>query len=261
GEHGVDARHRHRLGDVDPEDARMRVRAAYGVAPEHARRDEVARVRELALDLRHPVGATDEVADAPDLEGPRQRRRCDAPHVHPLPGWGVPPATRGDRRAPAHRAQAVLCTDSVTFPHEPSRAARRTASKIFSYPVQRQRLPESASRISSSDGSGERSSRSAAATTRPGVQNPHCTAPVSTTARCTGCGSSSAASPSTVVTSCPSACAASTRQEQTSTPSSNTEHEPHSPCSHAFFEPGYPSFSRSAKSSDSPSQQSASAST
>ena len=53
------------------------------------------------------------------------------------------------------------------------------------------------------------------------------------------------------------ACAASTRQAQTSVPSSSTEHEPHSPCSHAFFEPGKPSFSRSAKSSDSPSQQSA----
>ena len=33
-------------------------------------------------------------------------------------------------------------------------AASRTASKIFAYPVQRQRLPESASRISSSDGLG-----------------------------------------------------------------------------------------------------------
>ena len=33
-------------------------------------------------------------------------------------------------------------------------AAARTASKIFAYPVQRQRLPESASRISSSLGSG-----------------------------------------------------------------------------------------------------------
>ena len=40
-------------------------------------------------------------------------------------------------------------------------------------------------------------------------------------------------------------------------PSRSTEHEPHSPCSHAFFDPGKPSFSRSAKSSDSPSQQSA----
>ncbi len=68
------------------------------------------------------------------------------------------------------------------------------------------------------------------------------------------------ASPSTVVTSWPSACAASTRHAQTSVPSSSTEHEPHSPCSHAFFEPGKPSFSRSAKSSDSPSQQSASCS-
>src|SRR5262249_55125713 len=174
------------------------------VAPEHPGRDEVARVRELALDLRHPVGAKNDVADPPDLERPRQSRRRDTFHVHPLPGWGVPPATRRDRRRPARRAQGVLCTDCVTFAHEPACAARRTASKIFSYPVQRQRLPESASRTSSSDGSGERSSRSAAATTSPGVQNPHCTAPVSTKARCTGCSSASVARPSTVVTSCPS---------------------------------------------------------
>ena len=76
------------------------------------------------------------------------------------------------------------------------------------------------------------------ATTRPGVQKPHCTAPASTNASCTRCRRSPSASPSTVVTSWPSACAASTRQAQTSVPSSSTEHEPHSPCSHAFFEPG-----------------------
>ena len=58
--------------------------------------------------------------------------------------------------------------------------------------------------------------------------------------------------------SCPSACAASTRHEQTSLPSSSTEHDPHSPCSHAFFEPGSPSRSRSVKRRLSPGQTSAS---
>ena len=66
------------------------------------------------------------------------------------------------------------------------------------------------------------------------------------------------ASPSTVTTSWPSACAARTRQEQTSSPSRSTEHEPHSPCSQAFFEPGSPRRSRSASRRLSPSQTSAS---
>ena len=74
----------------------------------------------------------------------------------------------------------------------------------------------------------------------PGVQNPHWTAPVSTNASCTRCSRPSSARPSTVTTSWPSACAASTRHAQTSVPSSRTEHEPHSPCSQAFFEPGRP---------------------
>ena len=61
-----------------------------------------------------------------------------------------------------------------------------------------------------------------------------------------------------MTTSWPSACAASTRQAQTSVPSSSTEQEPHSPCSQAFFEPGRPRRSRSAKSRLSPSQTSVS---
>ena len=56
-EHRVDAGHRHRLGDVDRDDARVRVRAPHRVAPEHPGRDQVARVGELALHLRHAVGA------------------------------------------------------------------------------------------------------------------------------------------------------------------------------------------------------------
>ena len=62
------------------------------------------------------------------------------------------------------------------------------------------------------NGDGFRASRSVAATTKPGVQKPHWTAPVVTNASCTRF----IRSPSTVTTSWPSACAASTRQEQTS---------------------------------------------
>ena len=50
-------------------------------------------------------------------------------------------------------------------------AARRTASRIFSYPVQRHRLPASASRTSASLGSGFLCSRSWVATMKPGCRN------------------------------------------------------------------------------------------
>jgi hypothetical protein len=82
-------------------------------------------------------------------------------------------------------------------------------------------------------------------TTSPGVQKPHCTAPHSRNASCTGWSSFSLASPSTVVTSRPCACPAATRHAQAGTPSRYTVHEPHSPCSQAFFEPGRPIRSRS----------------
>ena len=65
---GVDAGRGEGRGDVDRADARVRVRAAQRVAPEHARRLEVARERELALRLRHGVRAEDALADAPVLE-------------------------------------------------------------------------------------------------------------------------------------------------------------------------------------------------
>ena len=67
-------------------------------------------------------------------------------------------------------------------------------------------------------GRGLRRSRSWLATISPGVQNPHCTPPASTNARCTSCrpAPSPLAIPSTVTTSRPCACAASTRQEHTS---------------------------------------------
>jgi hypothetical protein len=48
-----------------------------------------------------------------------------------------------------------------------------------------------------------------------------------------------------VVIAEPTASPASTQQEATSAPSISTEQDPHSPCSQAFFEPGWPSRSRS----------------
>ncbi len=56
-EHGVDSRKRAGRRDVDLEDARVRVWAPHGLAPEHPRGLQVAGVRELAGDLRNGVGA------------------------------------------------------------------------------------------------------------------------------------------------------------------------------------------------------------
>ena len=68
GQHGVDAGHRHRLREVDLDDARVRVRASNRVAPEHAGGDQVARVGEFPGHLRDRVRALDALADAPELE-------------------------------------------------------------------------------------------------------------------------------------------------------------------------------------------------
>ena len=145
GEHGVDAGHRQRLGDVDRDDARVRVRAADRVAPEHPRRPEVARVGELARRLRDPVGARDDLADPADLEPPGRRghglsRARTPPHVPTLGGEGfVPPATRHRRyRGRAHVSVTGPCrvrADSSTAVGPPPRAhapaASLTASKIL----------------------------------------------------------------------------------------------------------------------------------
>ena len=72
----VDARHRQRLREVDRDDARVRVRAPHGVAPEHPGGEEVGRVGELArrssASRRRRV---DEVADPADLQRPARIRR------------------------------------------------------------------------------------------------------------------------------------------------------------------------------------------
>ncbi len=69
----VDAGLGERWRDVEGHDPRVRVRAAKRVAPEHPRRREVARVRELAPHLRDGVVAEQPLADLSDAE-PRARR-------------------------------------------------------------------------------------------------------------------------------------------------------------------------------------------
>jgi hypothetical protein len=109
-QHRVHAWHSDCPRDVDRHDARVGVRTAHRVTPEHPCSLQVAGVGEFARDFRNPVDARHTLADASELQ-----LRCGR------------------------------------FAHKDA-AAIRTASKIFAYPVQRQRFPDSASRMSSSLG-------------------------------------------------------------------------------------------------------------
>ncbi len=102
GEDGVDARHLQRGGEIDGANARMRVRASDGVAPEHPGRAQVTRVGELALDLRSAVLPNDALPDPSGREPARRDRQL---------GRGRAATSRHPR---------------------PPAAAMRTASKIFS---------------------------------------------------------------------------------------------------------------------------------
>src|SRR5204863_5386837 len=64
-------------------------------------------------------------------------------------------------------------------------AACSTASTIFTKPVQRQRLPEIASLISSRVGEGFSARKATEVITKPGVQYPHCEPPQVWKASCT----------------------------------------------------------------------------
>ena len=68
GEHGGDARHRQRLGHVDRDDARVRVRRAQGGTPHRAVDRQVRREGEAALGLDDPVRPHRRVADTPSLD-------------------------------------------------------------------------------------------------------------------------------------------------------------------------------------------------
>src|SRR4030095_14257261 len=94
-----------------------------------------------------------------------------------------------------------------------SAAAIFTASMILTYPVQRQTLPDRASRISASLGRGFSSSRALEVIRKPGVQKPHWLPPVVAHAFCKGWSAAPHLRPSTVVIFVPTASSASIRQE------------------------------------------------
>ena len=78
---------------------------------------------------------------------------------------------------------------------------------IRGYVQHRQMFPASSAAILASSGLVTRFSRAAVAVSQPGVQYPHCIAPCSSQACCTGCSTPSSARPSTVVIRWPAASA------------------------------------------------------
>ena len=76
GEHRVHAGHRDGGRDVELDDARVCVRTAQRVAPEHPGHDQVAGVHELALHLRRCIDPRQEL---PDLADPKRARGLGHP--------------------------------------------------------------------------------------------------------------------------------------------------------------------------------------
>ena len=117
---------------------------------------------------------------AADRVPPQHLRDLEVARVRELAGH------LGDRVLPVHRRLRVAATEGArgALIARPPAAPRRGSS---AYPCSGRgcrRAPRGSRRPL---GSGLRRRRSAAATTSPGVQKPHCTAPVSTNASCTRC--------------------------------------------------------------------------
>src|SRR3954447_16792014 len=113
----------------------------------------------------------------------------------------------------------------------------RMASYIWLYPVHRQRLLLSASRISGSVGSGFSTNNDFTVIMNPGVQYPHCAPPQSPYAFWIAARVPCSLTPSIVVISCPSQLAASNVQDIIATPSTSTVQAPQDESSHPRFEP------------------------
>ena len=113
-------------------------------------------------------------------------------------------------------------------------AASSIPSMIFLYPVHRQILPRIAFLISSSVGSGFLSINAFPAITIPGVQNPHCTAPLAPNAY-TKASCSRLLSPSSVKIFFPAALRVVRTQDFTALPSTTMVQVPHAPSLHPSF--------------------------
>src|SRR5208282_6773484 len=116
-------------------------------------------------------------------------------------------------------------------------------------PVQRQRLPLNAARISSSVGSGFTVSRCFTVIMKPGVQYPHCAPPQSPYAFWIAARLPCSLMPSTVVISGPSQLKASSVQASIGVPSTSTVQAPQEESSQPRFEPVRPRSRRNTSSS------------
>jgi hypothetical protein len=157
-----------------------------------------------------------------------------------LPRQPSRPQVGGEARAPGDFLDAVGKRRRTSDDAAGHVAAALTASTIFAYPVQRQRFPPSASRISSSLGCGRRRSSASAAMIIPGVQKPHCAPSFSWNARWSALSRPSAAWASMVSIARPSQLAASVRQASRGAPSTSTVQAPHSPPSQPRLVPVSP---------------------
>ncbi|EYT82453.1 hypothetical protein CF54_13235 [Streptomyces sp. Tu 6176] len=123
----------------------------------------------------------------------------------------------------APRIEMPGVTSIRQAPMSASSRTRRPSSLPSRVQVHRHRLPSRARRTSAASGRGFSRSRSRAAMSMPGVQEPHWRACRSWKARCDGVHTPSRASPWTVVTTPPSAWTASMLQLLTPVPSTVTE--------------------------------------
>jgi hypothetical protein len=154
------------------------------------------------------------------------------------------PQVGGEARAPGDFLDAVGERRRASNNPAGHLAAVLTASTIFAYPVQRQRLPPRATRTSSSLGWGRRRSSASAAMIMPGVQKPHCAPSFSWNARWRALSRPSAAWPSMVSIARRSQLAASVRQARRGAPSTSTVQAPHSPPSQPRLVPVSPRLPR-----------------
>ena len=170
----------------------MRDRAADRAAVPHLRvADEVGRVRNdraplreqrVADDLRvagersdrDPVAVLAHVAQVPQPADVDEERRAGEAEAQ----------ERNERMTAGEQLRILVTPEQLDRPvegvgplvlegggdHVPALAAACTARTMLWYPVQRQRLPSSPRRISSSEGSGFSCSSETAAITNPGVQ-------------------------------------------------------------------------------------------
>ena len=170
------------------------------------------RLGQRLADVPLPVGAAQQRPAHPRAPCRRRTRPCRVPRGRRPTGRSRPPT------APARSTCPVGCRGIGRDPKD------STVSTMVRHPVHRHRWAARARCTASTD---VRSSIAATRTMIPGVQNPHCDAPlaVNASAHATASGS-----PSTVVTSRPATRPTGVTHETRGLPSTSTVQHPHCPC-------------------------------